>query len=110
MPLPAKERRHSPGPAELLAAGETAAAAGDYAAAASAFRRATYLDPDHPVSHFQLALCLERLGQPAAAAISLQAAGAAIQRGQTARFEAALEGYRPDELIHAIERRLEVLR
>jgi chemotaxis protein methyltransferase CheR len=107
---PARERRRSPGPTELLAAGEVAAAAGDYAAAALAFRRATYLDPDHPVPHFQLALCQERLGQRAAAAVSLQAARAAIERGQTSRFEAAMEGYRLDELIQAIELRLSVLR
>jgi chemotaxis protein methyltransferase CheR len=103
---PVSERRHLPGAAELLAAGEAAAAAGDYVAAATAFRLSTVVDPDQPVTHFQLGLCLERLGRRVAARQSFEAARAALERSQTSRFEAALQGFRPDELIRAIELRL----
>jgi len=91
---------------QLLGQGEAAAAAGDYAGAAEAFRHATLLDPGHPVPYFQLALCLERAGQGGAAREALAAAQLAILSGDTARFETDLAGFHVNELIVAIERRL----
>jgi thioredoxin-like negative regulator of GroEL len=92
--------------AELLAAGEAAASARDFGGAADAFRRATSLDTDHPVAYFQLAVCLEKMGLNEAAERALKEASAAIRRCDTSRLEAALEGYRPDELLSVIELRL----
>jgi chemotaxis protein methyltransferase CheR len=100
------ERRLPQTVAQLLAAGEAAASAGDFGAAADAFRRATSLDPDHPIAYFQLAVCLEKMGLAGAAERALKEASAAIRRGETSRLEAALEGYRPDELLSVIELRL----
>jgi chemotaxis signal transduction protein len=92
---------------QLLAAGEAAASAGDFGAASDAFRRATTLDPDHPIAYFQLAICLEKMGLAGAAERAFMQAGAAIRRGETSRLEAALEGYRPDELLSVSALRLE---
>lgn len=100
------DRRQPPTVAQLLAEGEAAAAANDYSRAAQAFRRATYIDPERPVSYFQLALCLERAGLTDAAQRALLDARDAVQRCDTSRLEAALEGYRPDELMKAIDIRL----
>jgi chemotaxis methyl-accepting protein methylase len=100
------DRRRHPTVAHLLGQGEAAAASGDFAGAASAFRRATYMDPEHPVPYFQLALCLERSGQVDAARKALEAARAAIQRCDKSRFQADLDGFHVDELVIAIERRL----
>jgi chemotaxis protein methyltransferase CheR len=80
--------------ATLLAAGEAAAGAGDANRAVAAFRKAVYLDPDHPLAHFQLGLALEAAGDRTAARRAYAAARAAIARCDTARVEAALEGYR----------------
>lgn len=102
----ALEQRRSPTVAHLLAEGEAAAASGDFAAAALAFRQATGLDPDHPVPYFRLALCLERSGQLAAARTALEAARAAIQRCDRERLQDDLDGFHADELALAIERRL----
>jgi chemotaxis protein methyltransferase CheR len=80
--------------ATLLAAGEAAVGAGDASGAVAAFRKAVYLDPDHPLAHFQLGLALEAAGDRHAARRAYAAARAAIARCDTARVEAALEGYR----------------
>jgi tetratricopeptide (TPR) repeat protein len=80
--------------ATLLAAGEAAVGAGDASSAVAAFRKAVYLDPDHPLAHFQLGLALEAGGDRKAARRAYAAARAAIARCDTARVEAALEGYR----------------
>jgi chemotaxis protein methyltransferase CheR len=80
--------------ATLLAAGEAAVGAGDASGAVAAFRKAVYLDPDHPLAHFQLGLALEAGGDRKAARRAYAAARAAIARCDTARVEAALEGYR----------------
>jgi chemotaxis methyl-accepting protein methylase len=101
------DRRRPQTVAQLLAAGEAAAGAGDFAAAAQAFRSATFIDPEHPVPHFQLALCLERGGLIDASRRSLREAQAAFRTCETSRLEAALEGYEPDEFIKAIELRLD---
>jgi chemotaxis protein methyltransferase CheR len=79
--------------ATLLAAGEAAVGAGDAGRAVAAFRKAAYLDPDHPLAHFQLGLALEAAGDRKAARRAFAAARSAIARCDTARIEAALEGY-----------------
>lgn len=91
---------------QLLGQGEAAAAAGDFTAAITAFRQATYLDPEHPVPYFQLALCLEQAGELDAARKALEAAQDAIRRCDRSRFQEDLDGFHADELIAAIERRL----
>jgi chemotaxis methyl-accepting protein methylase len=68
----------------LLAAGERAAAAGDLAAAARAFRQAAYLAPDHGAAHASLGVVLEACGDAAAAARAFAAARAALGRGGAA--------------------------
>ncbi len=104
------ERRRPPTVSQLLAAGEAAANAKDFSAAAEHFRRATFLDPEHPMHYFQLALCLERAGQYEAARRALSDARHAIDRGDTSLLEAALEGFRPEELLRAIDARLGIIR
>ena len=102
----AKDMRRPSSIASLRGLAEAAAAAGDFAAAAANLRHATHIDPDQPVLHFQLALCLERAGQPEAARLALEASRSSIARCEEARVEAALEGFRPRELEQEIERRL----
>jgi len=93
--------------ATLLAAGESAAGAGDAGRAVTAFRKAAYLDPDHPLAHFQLGLALEASGDARAARRAYAAARAAIARCDTARVEAALEGYRLAALEDVLRIKLE---
>ncbi len=104
------ERRRPQTVADLLAAGEAAAEAGDFTAGAEHFRRAALTDPDHPIPYFQLGLCLERSGRMDAAHQAMRQARAAFERCDTARLEAMLEGYRPEELMRAVELRLESYR
>ena len=104
-PPPPVPRRRPPVPDDLpevtalLAEGETAAAVGDYDAAVVAFRKAAYLEPDHPIAHFHLGVALEAAGHAAAARRAYAAARAALDRAGSAQVEAALEGYRADELV-----------
>lgn len=100
------DRRRNPTVGQLLGQGESAAATGDFDAAVTAFRQATYLDPEHPVPYFQLALCLEQAGELDAARKALEAAQEAIRRCDRSRFQADLDGFHTDELVAAIERRL----
>lgn len=109
-------RRPQPAPAStpargddvpaLLAAGEAASAAGDHAAAAAAFRKAAYLDPDQPAAHLQLGLALEAAGDPGAAQRAYRAARAALGRSGTAAVEAALEGFSPAEVARFLQSKL----
>ena len=66
--------------------------------AVTAFRKAAYLDPDHPVAHLNLGLALEVAGDDAAARRAYAAARAALDRCDTAAVEATLEGYHLDGL------------
>jgi chemotaxis protein methyltransferase CheR len=93
--------------ATLLAAGEAAVGAGDANRAVAAFRKAAYIDPDHPLAHFQLGLALEASGDRKAAHRAYAAARAAIARCDTARVEAALEGYRLAALEDVLRSKLE---
>jgi len=99
-------REALPNPVDLLAAGEAASAAGDYEAAAAAFRKAAYLEPDHPIPHLHLGLALEAAGHDDAAARAYAAARAAVDRADTAVVEAALEGYRLEELVRLLDSKL----
>ena len=102
------ERRRRETLGQLLGQGETAAAAGDFAVAAAAFRRASFIEPDHPLPYFQLALCLEQARQHDGAREAFEAAQSALSRGDRVRFQADLDGFHVDELATAIERRLSV--
>ncbi len=116
---PAKRRpaqpAEEPAPAlpaieQLLADGEASLAAGNPRAATEAFRRAVYLDPDHPIAHFQLGVAQEAAGHRVAARRAYSAARAAVDRGDTSRLLAALEGYSADALVAILDGKLEALR
>ena len=93
-------------PLQLLAEGERAFAAGDPAAAVTAFRKAVYLDPDAPVGYFQLGTALEHSGDPREARRAFAAAGAALDRAGPSIKLAGLEGYSSAELGRAIAAKL----
>jgi chemotaxis protein methyltransferase CheR len=112
-----RARRHQPEPTpmpdpepevtsvELLALGEMALGDGDHAAAIAAFRKATYLDVDHPIAHLNLGLALEASGDAVAARRAFVAARAALDRRDSAVIEAMLEGYHLDELVRLLDRK-----
>ena len=91
---------------DALAAGEAASAAGDHAAAVTAFRRATYLLPEDPVGHFHLGLSCEAAGDRVAALRAFRAARTALQSGNLARIEAALEGFDLAQFRRVLDARL----
>lgn len=99
-------REALPSVIDLLSAGEAASAAGDYEAAAAAFRKAAYLEPDHPIPHLHLGLALEAAGHDGAAGRAYAAARAAVDRADVAAVEAALEGYRMEELVRLLDSKL----
>ena len=92
---------------ELLALGEVALGDGDHAGAIAAFRKAAYLDGDHPIAHLNLGLALEASGDAVAARRAFVAARAALDRRDTAVVEAMLEGYHLDELVRLLDRKAE---
>jgi chemotaxis protein methyltransferase CheR len=100
---PSPVPRLEPNEAGLLAEGEAAMGAGDYAGAVIAFRKAAFLDPDQPVAHLSLGLALEATGDRAAAQRAFTAARAAVDRGDTAAIETTLEGYRLDEFTRLLD-------
>ncbi len=79
--------------------------AGD-TAAARAFRKCAFLDPDQPVAHLRLGLALEQSGDPSVARRAYAAARAALDRSPTAAVEATLEGYHVDELVRLLDSKL----
>jgi chemotaxis methyl-accepting protein methylase len=91
-----------PGPPGLLAEGEAAMGAQDYAGAVTAFRKAAFLDPDQPVAYLSLGLALEALGDLAAAQRAYAAARASVDRCDTAAIETTLEGYHLDEFTRLL--------
>jgi chemotaxis protein methyltransferase CheR len=90
----------------MMRRGELAMAAGDTAAAANAFRQAAYLDPAHPVAHFQLGLALESQGAALPAARAYRAARTALRRLDPAARPPELVGYRIEVLIRLIDAKL----
>ena len=103
---PDAPRAHPLEPAEYMAAGEAAAAAGDHRAAAAAFRRAAFLAPASPIASFHLGLALEASGDQEDARRAFAVARAALGSAVTADVEAALGGFRPDALAAWLDARL----
>ena len=91
---------------ELMAEGEAALGRGDAVAAIAAFRKATFVDPDHPVAHLNLGLALEVAGDDGAARRAYAAARAALDRCDTAAVETTLEGYHLDDLVRLLEQKV----
>jgi chemotaxis protein methyltransferase CheR len=91
----------------LMHRGELALAAGDTAGAVSAFRQAAYLDPAHPVAHFQLGLAFEAQGAAGPAARAYRAARTALRRLDPRSRPPELVGYRTDVLIRLIDAKLD---
>ena len=89
--------------AELMAEGEAALGRAEHATAITAFRKAAFLDPDHPIAHLNLGLALEVVGDVAAARRVYAAARAAIDRCDMAAVESTLEGYHLDDLIRLLD-------
>ncbi|HEX7168430.1 MAG TPA: protein-glutamate O-methyltransferase CheR [Acidimicrobiales bacterium] len=106
---PAVELEREPVPpsgvGDVMAEGEAALGAGDHATAVTAFRKATFLDPDNALAHLNLALALEVVGDEASARRAYAAARAALDRGDTAAVESTLEGYHLDDLIRLLDRK-----
>jgi chemotaxis protein methyltransferase CheR len=91
-----------------MAEGRAALAAGQPAAAASAFRRAAYLDADDPVARISLALALDAAGHSEAGR-AFVAARAALERRGLALDDSevpGLSGLRGTDLVRMIEHRL----
>jgi chemotaxis methyl-accepting protein methylase len=89
-------------PIELARTGQAAAAAGDYRAAVTAFRKCAYLEPDDPIAHVDLGLALEASGDKPSAARAFQAARSALGRGAP-DIDSALGGYRVEELVRLLD-------
>src|SRR5262249_42461259 len=77
---PGADATDTPSVMDLLASGSMAMATQDVDAAVATFRRAVFVDPDHPLANFHLALALQRSGDRAAAARSFAAARASVAR------------------------------
>jgi chemotaxis methyl-accepting protein methylase len=88
---------------ELMAEGEAALGRGDAATAIAAFRKAVFIDPDHPVAHLNLGLALEVAGADSAARRAYAAARAALDRCDTAAVETTLEGYHLDDFVRLLD-------
>jgi len=91
---------------QLLASGAMALATNDLDAAIAAFRKAVFVEPDHPLAHFHLALSLERSGDRAAATRSFAAARAALGRCDPETVTAALDGYGVEEFVRLLDRNI----
>lgn len=91
---------------EAVTAGRVAVNDGRLPEAIHQFRRATYLQPDDPVPHLELAIVLERAGDLTAARRALAAAAAALERNPSGEYE----GYEAAELQRLIAERIEGLR
>ena len=98
----ATDLRPSPDLAGLLARGRSAAAGGDLRAAITAFRQATYLDPNLTIAFFQLGAALELAGDRREARRAFAAAGLALMRSEGGEDLSALEGYTSRDLARAI--------
>jgi len=90
----------------LLAQGDRAAAHGDLRAAVTAFRQATYLDPNLAVAYFQLGAALELAGDHREARRAFGAAGLAMVRADGSEEMSGLGGYTRRDLARAIASKL----
>ena len=95
-----------PSAVALMAEGEAALDRSDHAGAVTAFRKAAFLDPDHPIAHLNLGLALEVIGDRSAARRAYAAARAALDRCDTAAVESTLEGYHLDDLTRLLDRKV----
>jgi chemotaxis methyl-accepting protein methylase len=95
-----------PTAAELADAGERAAGRGDLAGAVTAFRKAVFLDPDHPVAWFQLGVALGAVRDRRGARRAYAAALAALERCDRRAVQAGLDGWAADELAGVLRDRL----
>lgn len=89
-----------------MADGEAALGRGDHVAAIAAFRKAVFLDGDHPLAHLNLGFALEGAGALPAARRSFAAARRAIERCDTGAVEMLLEGYHLDDLVGLLDRKI----
>ena len=103
-PVPVEEPQ---GSTELMTEGEAALGRGDHVEAIAAFRKAVFVDPDHPVAHLNLGLALEVAGDAPAARRAYGAARAALERCDTAVVELTLEGYHLDDLVALLDRKID---
>ena len=92
--------------AEMAEAGEAAARDGDHAGAVVAFRKAVFLDPDHPVAWFQLGVALGAVKDRRGARRAYAAALAALGRCDPGTLQAGLDGWAADELAGVLRARL----
>jgi chemotaxis methyl-accepting protein methylase len=92
--------------AALVAAGEAAVAREDPEAAVAAFRKAVFLDPDHPVAWFQLGLALGAVEDRRGASRAYAAALAALDRCDREAVQAGLDGWPADELAGVLRAKL----
>jgi chemotaxis protein methyltransferase CheR len=105
-PRPEVIAEPSPSSVDLMADGEAALGRGDHAEAIAAFRRAAFVDPDHPIAYLNLGLALEVSGDEGAARRAYAAARAALDRCDTAAVETTLEGYHLDDLVRLLDRKV----
>ena len=96
----------APDGAALLSGGEAAAARGDLAAAAAAFRGAAHLAPNDAVPLVQLGLVLEAMGDPGAGGAYLSA-WSAVGRSPAGELEAALGELGATALVRLLASKLE---
>jgi chemotaxis methyl-accepting protein methylase len=114
-PPPARAGRRAtdverdPDPEGLLEQGRSAAAGGHLRAAITAFRQATYLDPNLTIAFFQLGAALELAGDRREARRAFAAAGLALMRSEGSEDLSALEGYTGRDLARAIAFKLTAL-
>jgi chemotaxis methyl-accepting protein methylase len=92
--------------AEMAEAGEVAARDGDHAGAVVAFRKAVFLDPDHPAAWFQLGVALGAVEDRRGARRAYAAALAALERCDQGAVTAGLDGWAADELAGVLRARL----
>jgi Flp pilus assembly protein TadD len=90
----------------MAEAGEVAARDGDHAGAVVAFRKAVFLDPDHPAAWFQLGDALGAVEDRGGARRAYLAALAALDRCDHGAVTAGLDGWAADELAGMLRARL----
>ena len=102
-PLQQAAARFDPRPLGLLAEGESAMGERDYARAVTAFRKASFLDPDQPLGYLSLGLALEAMGDMAAAQRAYAAARASVERCDVTAIETTLDGYQLHEFTRMLD-------
>ena len=96
----------APDGAALVRRGEAAAARGDLAAAAAAFRGAAHLDPDDAVALVQLGLVLEAMDDPGAGR-AFRSARSALGRRPAEELDAVLGSFGGAALVRLLAEKLQ---